>query len=56
MDHVMREFVSGPSRYHLGIKGIREQFVVSEKSSCLENPILGARQALSPEPPRTTGV
>ena len=25
---VMREFVSGPPRYHLAIKGVREQFVV----------------------------
>ena len=31
IDHlVMREFVSGPPRYHLAIKGIREQFVVLE--------------------------
>jgi len=31
IDHlVMREFVSGPPRYHLAIKGVREQFVVLE--------------------------
>jgi len=24
----MREFVSGPPRYHLVIKGVREQFVI----------------------------
>jgi len=24
----MREFVSGPPRYHLAIKGVREQFVI----------------------------
>jgi len=29
----MKEFVSGPPRYHLAIKGVREQFVVLEKSS-----------------------
>jgi len=34
IDHlVMKEFVSGPSRYHLVIKGVREQFVVSP-SAC----------------------
>ena len=34
IDHlVMREFVSGPPRYHLAIKGVREQFVVLEQSS-----------------------
>ena len=27
----MREFVSGSPRYHLAIKGVREQFVVLEK-------------------------
>jgi len=32
---VMREFVSGPPRYHLAIKGIREQFVVLKQSSGL---------------------
>jgi len=32
IDHlVMREFVSGSPRYHLAIKGVREQFVVLEK-------------------------
>jgi len=36
IDHlVMREFVSGPPRYHLAIRGIREQFVVLEQSSGL---------------------
>jgi len=36
IDHlVMREFVSGPPRYHLALKGIREQFVVLESSSGL---------------------
>ena len=34
IDHlVMREFVSGPPRYHLAIKGVREQFVVVEQNS-----------------------
>ena len=34
IDHlVMREFVSGPPRYHLVIKGVREQFVVVEQNS-----------------------
>ena len=29
IDHlIMREFVSGPPRYHLAIKGVREQFMV----------------------------
>jgi len=28
---VMREFVRGPPRYHLAIRGIREQFVVLEQ-------------------------
>ena len=28
-----KEFVSGPPRYHLAIKGVREQFVVLEQSS-----------------------
>jgi len=28
---VMREFVSGSPRYHLAIKGVREQFVVLEQ-------------------------
>jgi len=32
IDHlVMREFVSGSPRYHLAIKGVREQFVVLEQ-------------------------
>jgi len=36
IDHlVMREFVSGPPRYHLTIRGIREQFVVLEQISGL---------------------
>ena len=36
IDHlVMREFVSGPPRYNLVIKGICEQFVVLEQSSGL---------------------
>jgi len=29
---VMREFVSGPPRYHLAIKGVREQFVVRDQN------------------------
>jgi len=34
IDHlIMREFVSGPPRYHLAIKGVREQFVVVEQNS-----------------------
>jgi len=34
IDHLdMREFVSGSPRYHLAIKGVREQFVVLEQSS-----------------------
>ena len=34
IDHlVMREFVSRSPRYHLAIKGVREQFVVLEQSS-----------------------
>jgi len=34
IDHlVMREFMSGSPRYHLAIKGVREQFVVLEQSS-----------------------
>ena len=34
IDHlVMREFVSGPPRYHLAIKGVREQFVAVEQNS-----------------------
>ena len=34
IDHlVMKEFVSGPPRYHLAIKGVREQLVVLEQSS-----------------------
>jgi len=28
----MREFVSGPPRYHLAIKGVREQFVVRDQN------------------------
>jgi len=36
IDHlVMREFVSGPPRYHLPIMGICEHFVVLEQSSGL---------------------
>ena len=36
IDHlVMRDFVSGPPKYHLTIKGIHEQFVVLEQSSVL---------------------
>ena len=32
IDHLtLREFVSGPPRYHLVIKGVREQFVVVEQ-------------------------
>jgi len=32
IDHlVMREFVSGPPRYHLTIKGVREQLLVVEQ-------------------------
>ena len=34
IDHlIMREIASGPPRYHLGIKGVREQFVVVEQNS-----------------------
>ena len=34
IDHlIMREFVSGPPRHHLAIKGVREQFVVVEQNS-----------------------
>ena len=34
IDHlVMREFVSGPPRYHLAFKGVREQFVVLDQNS-----------------------
>jgi hypothetical protein len=34
IDHlVMKEFVSGPPRYHLAVKGVREHFVVLEQSS-----------------------
>ena len=34
IDHlVMREFVSGPPRYHLAVKGVREQFVAVEQNS-----------------------
>ena len=34
IDHlIMREFVGGPPRYHLAIKGVREQFVVVEQNS-----------------------
>ena len=34
IDHlIMRQFVSGPPRYHLAIKGVREQFVVVEQNS-----------------------
>ena len=29
----LREFVSGPPRYHLAIKGVREQFVIVEQNS-----------------------
>jgi len=33
IDHlVMREFVSGPPRYHLAIKGVREQFVILDQN------------------------
>ena len=33
IDHlVVREFVSGPPRYHLAIKEVRAQFVVLETS------------------------
>jgi len=38
IDHlVMREFVSGPPRYRLTIRGFCEQFVVLEQSSGLQN-------------------
>ena len=34
IDHLaLREFVSGPPRYHLAIKGVREQFVIVEQNS-----------------------
>ena len=34
IDHLaLREFVSGPPRYHLAIKGVREQFVIIEQNS-----------------------
>ena len=34
IDHlVMRKFVSGPPKYHLAIKGVRDQFAVLEQSS-----------------------
>jgi len=33
IDHlVMREFVSGPPRYHLAIKGVREEFVILDQN------------------------
>jgi len=33
IDHlVMREFVSGPPRYHLAIKGVREQSVILDQN------------------------
>jgi len=36
IDHlVIREFVIGPPRYNLAIRGIREQFMVLEQSSGL---------------------
>ena len=34
IDHLaLREFVSGPPRYHLAIKRVREQFVIVEQNS-----------------------
>ena len=33
IDHLaLREFVSGPPRYHLAIEGVREQFVIVEQN------------------------
>jgi len=40
IDHlVIRESVNGSPRYHLLIKGVREQFVHLEQSSGLENKV-----------------
>jgi len=33
IDHlVIRDFMSGPPRYHLAIKGVREQFVILDQN------------------------